>query len=218
VCNCRPLAPPSSLLQRPSSVGPPLSPTKRQSVIALAADLACNRLPQPDSAPPAVPPPAGPLPADPPAAFPPPGVASCEAVAPAVGPIPQPDVASDLATAASPAEPMQLPAAPASAEPSSPARVTEALPDMPAALAQTPSASPAKPAAPVYSTGAPAAAPAVPAAPAQGSAVQARTGCGDNCLNRLSYIHCDPRLCPCGTQCSNRWGTLKRTCLLPSEI
>ena len=210
MCNCRPLAPPSSLQQRPSSAGPPLSPTKRQSVIALAADLACNRLPRSDSAPPAIPPPVGPPPADPSAALPPPRVASCEAVAPAVGPIPQPDVASHLAIVASPAEPAQqplpeqLPAAPASTEPSSPARVTEALPEVPAALARTPSTSPAKPAAPVYSSGAPAAAPAMPAAPAQGSAVQARTGCGDNCLNRLSYIHCDPRLCPCGTQCSNR--------------
>eukprot|EP00884_Botryococcus_braunii_P021638 jgi/Botrbrau1/8158/Bobra.357_2s0006.1 len=31
-----------------------------------------------------------------------------------------------------------------------------------------------------------------------------RNGCGENCLNRLSYIHCDPRLCPCGDRCSNR--------------
>lgn len=33
-------------------------------------------------------------------------------------------------------------------------------------------------------------------------------GCGANCLNRLSFIHCDPRTCPCGERCSNqvrRW-------------
>lgn len=29
-------------------------------------------------------------------------------------------------------------------------------------------------------------------------------GCQDGCLNRLSYIHCDPRTCPCGAYCSNR--------------
>lgn len=28
-------------------------------------------------------------------------------------------------------------------------------------------------------------------------------GCGDNCLNRLSYIHCDPRTCPTGDKCRN---------------
>lgn len=31
-----------------------------------------------------------------------------------------------------------------------------------------------------------------------------RAGCGEECLNRLSFIHCDPKLCPCGDQCSNR--------------
>jgi hypothetical protein len=30
------------------------------------------------------------------------------------------------------------------------------------------------------------------------------TGCGENCLNRLSFIHCDPRTCPCGQLCSNK--------------
>lgn len=29
-------------------------------------------------------------------------------------------------------------------------------------------------------------------------------GCTENCLNRLSYIHCDPRTCPCGTACTNK--------------
>ncbi|WIA08181.1 hypothetical protein OEZ85_007634 [Tetradesmus obliquus] len=33
---------------------------------------------------------------------------------------------------------------------------------------------------------------------------EALTGCGDNCLNRLSFIHCDPRTCPCGQACSNK--------------
>lgn len=31
-----------------------------------------------------------------------------------------------------------------------------------------------------------------------------RDGCGENCLNRLSNILCDPRSCPCGDRCSNR--------------
>ncbi len=35
-------------------------------------------------------------------------------------------------------------------------------------------------------------------------AMPERTGCGENCLNRLSYIHCDPKQCPCGDYCSNR--------------
>jgi hypothetical protein len=30
------------------------------------------------------------------------------------------------------------------------------------------------------------------------------TGCNENCLNRLSFIHCDPRTCPCGQLCSNK--------------
>lgn len=29
-------------------------------------------------------------------------------------------------------------------------------------------------------------------------------GCGEHCLNRLSFIHCDPRTCPCGPLCSNK--------------
>jgi hypothetical protein len=29
-------------------------------------------------------------------------------------------------------------------------------------------------------------------------------GCTENCLNRLSYIHCDPRTCPCGLACTNK--------------
>ena len=33
-------------------------------------------------------------------------------------------------------------------------------------------------------------------------------GCGDDCLNRLSFMHCDPKLCPCGDSCSNRSVTL----------
>jgi len=41
---------------------------------------------------------------------------------------------------------------------------------------------------------------------ADGSRVlaQAQTGCGDDCLNRHSYVHCDEKLCPCGAVCSNR--------------
>ena len=31
-----------------------------------------------------------------------------------------------------------------------------------------------------------------------------RDRCGENCLNRLSFITCDPRLCPAGERCSNR--------------
>eukprot|EP00878_Enallax_costatus_P012229 GHUV01012772.1.p1 GENE.GHUV01012772.1~~GHUV01012772.1.p1 ORF type:complete len:999 (+),score=387.95 GHUV01012772.1:221-3217(+) len=29
-------------------------------------------------------------------------------------------------------------------------------------------------------------------------------GCDSECLNRLSFIHCDPRTCPCGQYCTNR--------------
>jgi AWS domain len=29
-------------------------------------------------------------------------------------------------------------------------------------------------------------------------------GCGEDCLNRHSYIHCDAKLCPAGAACSNR--------------
>ena len=31
-----------------------------------------------------------------------------------------------------------------------------------------------------------------------------RDRCSENCLNRLSFITCDPRLCPAGERCSNR--------------
>lgn len=44
------------------------------------------------------------------------------------------------------------------------------------------------------------------ASPMGPAAVAERVGCGDECLNRLSYIHCDPKLCPCGQECSNRSG------------
>lgn len=50
----------------------------------------------------------------------------------------------------------------------------------------------------MYSPRGAAASPMGPAAAAE------RVGCGEECLNRLSYIHCDPKLCPCGLQCSNR--------------
>ncbi len=40
--------------------------------------------------------------------------------------------------------------------------------------------------------------------PGKDGAPDVRIGCGEGCLNRLSYIHCDPRTCPCGTECSNR--------------
>eukprot|EP00798_Chlamydomonas_sp_ICE-L_P007513 gene7513-658_t len=30
------------------------------------------------------------------------------------------------------------------------------------------------------------------------------SGCNTGCLNRLSYVHCDPRSCPTGELCSNR--------------
>jgi hypothetical protein len=46
--------------------------------------------------------------------------------------------------------------------------------------------------------------PAAETATAAKAAMPERTGCGENCLNRLSYIHCDTKLCPCGEQCSNR--------------
>lgn len=32
----------------------------------------------------------------------------------------------------------------------------------------------------------------------------AREGCTEDCLNRHSFIHCDPKSCPCGAVCSNR--------------
>ena len=31
-----------------------------------------------------------------------------------------------------------------------------------------------------------------------------RDGCGEGCLNRLSFIHCDQKTCPAGERCSNR--------------
>jgi len=31
-----------------------------------------------------------------------------------------------------------------------------------------------------------------------------RTGCGETCLNRMVFVECDPRSCPCGPQCSNQ--------------
>ena len=31
-----------------------------------------------------------------------------------------------------------------------------------------------------------------------------RAGCTYQCLNRASYVHCDPKTCPCGDRCSNR--------------
>lgn len=54
----------------------------------------------------------------------------------------------------------------------------------------------------IYSPRGAAASPMGPAAAAE------RVGCGEECLNRLSYIHCDPKLCPCGLQCSNRCNRL----------
>ena len=41
-------------------------------------------------------------------------------------------------------------------------------------------------------------------------------GCGEGCLNRLSFICCDPRLCPCGEECSNRWAPVQR--VLPAAV
>lgn len=37
-----------------------------------------------------------------------------------------------------------------------------------------------------------------------GSGLPAPQGCGPDCLNRHSYIHCDIKSCPCGDACSNR--------------
>ena len=34
--------------------------------------------------------------------------------------------------------------------------------------------------------------------------LQQADGCGEDCLNRHSYIHCDAKLCPAGAACSNR--------------
>ncbi|KAF5826675.1 hypothetical protein DUNSADRAFT_2393, partial [Dunaliella salina] len=40
--------------------------------------------------------------------------------------------------------------------------------------------------------------------PTQPHVKQLGWGCAENCLNRHSYIHCDPKSCPCGEACSNR--------------
>ena len=185
VCNCRPVVQQSTLQQRPPSATPPLSPTKRQSVMLLAADLACNKLPRPGSASPAVSPP---LTADHSVAalpsLPLPLLSSSEVLK--VGPIPEPDVATDLATA---------PAAQPAAALAPGWQPEEAQLPMPAQLQPLPAA----PASPPRSATALLEAPSAPA-PMQ----SLRTGCGENCLNRLSYIHCDPRSCPCALQCSNR--------------
>lgn len=29
-------------------------------------------------------------------------------------------------------------------------------------------------------------------------------GCGEDCINRMLFYECDPKLCPCGTRCSNQ--------------
>ena len=31
-----------------------------------------------------------------------------------------------------------------------------------------------------------------------------KLNCGPDCVNRQSFIHCDPRTCPAGAQCANR--------------
>ena len=38
----------------------------------------------------------------------------------------------------------------------------------------------------------------------QNAAAQQQAGCGDKCLNRQLCVLCDAKLCPCGTECSNR--------------
>jgi len=40
--------------------------------------------------------------------------------------------------------------------------------------------------------------------PTQPHVKQLGWGCAEHCLNRHSYIHCDPKNCPCGEACSNR--------------
>lgn len=40
-------------------------------------------------------------------------------------------------------------------------------------------------------------------------------GCGEDCLNRLSFIHCDPKLCPCGASCTNRSHCQPWICIRP---
>lgn len=42
----------------------------------------------------------------------------------------------------------------------------------------------------------------------QNAAAQQQAGCGDQCLNRQMCILCDAKLCPCGTDCSNRYALL----------
>lgn len=47
--------------------------------------------------------------------------------------------------------------------------------------------------------------PSTASVPADTSAPEdPRDGCGEGCLNRLSFIHCDTRTCPAGERCSNR--------------
>ncbi|KAI8976993.1 hypothetical protein BDF20DRAFT_835829 [Mycotypha africana] len=38
-----------------------------------------------------------------------------------------------------------------------------------------------------------------------------RTGCGEDCLNRMLFYECDPKYCPCGDQCSNQRFQRKET-------
>ena len=45
------------------------------------------------------------------------------------------------------------------------------------------------------------------------------SGCLEGaCLNRVSYVHCDPRSCPCGELCSNRPFHLLRSPLLQTFL
>lgn len=53
--------------------------------------------------------------------------------------------------------------------------------------------------------GAAVAAPSGAVGPVATDVAAQQVGCGDDCLNRLSFIHCDPKLCPCGDCCSNRY-------------
>ncbi|PSC72083.1 histone H3 Lys 36 methyltransferase ASH1 isoform A [Micractinium conductrix] len=39
---------------------------------------------------------------------------------------------------------------------------------------------------------------------AASAAAAPQVGCGDSCLNRISFIHCDRATCPCGDRCTNR--------------
>mmetsp|Transcript_21384 Transcript_21384/g.64125 ORF Transcript_21384/g.64125 Transcript_21384/m.64125 type:complete len:1271 (-) Transcript_21384:161-3973(-) len=36
------------------------------------------------------------------------------------------------------------------------------------------------------------------------ASVPGHAGCKAGCLNRQSFVHCDPRACPCGEQCGNK--------------